>query len=437
MTYFRATVSWWDINGMKLIIDPSLAGISGDMFVGALLDLSQKDQSAYKIIESLVAWLQGHDDSYEVEITHSRRKGILGTYIQARTEKEGILTPTEIKELIERYLVSVGASETVSNLCLRAFALILQVEAKIHNCNLSEVHLNETGSVDTIFDICGTGLLLQHLGVLESSWEIHSLLPSVGGGSIQTMHGVLPVPAPATLEILRGERIPFQGGPEDFELVTPTGAALLSVIKPNFQCVLPSLRVSAIGYGCGQKELAKTANVLRIITGDTPGELWENSADANVAILETNLDDVSGEVLGYLMQKVMDVGALDATLIPAITKKNRPTQIIQIIAPIDKQKQILRTLVLQTGTLGVRIHHTHREVAQRSIKTRKIIIQGIERDIRVKYAQFEGNLLSCKPEYEDLRAIAEEFCLPLRVVQEIAQTQLKCEDGTIQDEIDA
>jgi uncharacterized protein (TIGR00299 family) protein len=415
---------------MKLVLDPSPAGISGDMFVGALLDLCQNDSKARKKIDTLLSWLQEHDDTFTIDISRKSRKGITGTSVQTQTTKRHRFSPLEIEELIRRFLASTNASNDVLEFSVRTLSLILQAESKIHNLPPKEVHLHETGSVDTVFDICGAGLLLHHIGAFKEKSKVYSLKPSVGGGTVATMHGILPVPAPATLEILRSENIPFQGGPEDFELVTPTGAALLAAIKPNFQTTIPSIQVSGIGYGCGQKELINTANVLRVIIEDTSKASRIKSAETEVAVIETNLDDVSGEVLGYLIQRLMDAGALDVALIPAITKKNRPTQIIQVIAPIKKQPVILRSLIRETGTLGVRISHTHREVAQRSMETRQVRIQDVEREIRIKIARFEGDLLNCKPEFEDLRALAEEFGLPLRVVQKIVQTQLNCQKGS-------
>lgn len=416
---------------MKIVLDPSIAGISGDMFVATLLDLCQNDPLAREQIDQLVAWLQQHDNTFSIEISRIQRKGITGTSIQARTANKKSLSPSEIEDLIRRFLASSNASREVLEFSLGAFSAILQAESKIHNRPPEKVHLHETGTVDTIFDICGVGLLLNHIGAFKVTTEIYSLALSVGGGTIATMHGVLPVPAPATLEILRSAAIPFQGGPEDYELATPTGAALLAILQPTFQKTVPSIRVSAIGYGCGQKELTDTANVLRIIVEDDSGDLDRKAAESEVSILETNLDDVSGEVLGYLIQRLMDVGALDVTFIPAVTKKNRPTQIIQVITPLGKQQTVLRCLIQETGTLGVRIHHTHREVAQRSVETRRIRIQDVEREIRVKIAQFEGSILNCKAEYEDLQALAKEFCLPLRNVQEIVQAQLRNEIDTL------
>ncbi|MFW9915239.1 MAG: nickel pincer cofactor biosynthesis protein LarC [Candidatus Thorarchaeota archaeon] len=414
---------------MKLVIDPSLAGISGDMLVGALLDLCQDDSRAIRAIEELVAWLQEKDDTFEIKISRACRKGISGTSIQTKTAKKGYLAPSEIEELIKSFLKSINASKSVLNFCLRPLSLILQAESKVHAQPLEEVHLHETGTVDTIFDICGTGLLLNRVGAFNEKAQILSLFPSVGRGTVETMHGLLPVPAPATLEILNNEAIPFQGGPENFELVTPTGAALLAAMDPKFLTTLPSMRLSAIGYGCGQRELPKAANVLRILMGGTSGEVGDSTPPSKVSVLETNLDDVSGEILGYLMQQLMDEGALDVTIIPAQTKKNRPTQIIQVITPIEKQQAVLRNLIQETGTLGVRIYQTHREVAQRSLVTRKVRIQGVEREIRVKIAHFDGQFLSCKPEYEDLRVLAKEFNLPLRIVRELVQTQFKCQEG--------
>lgn len=414
---------------MKIVLDPSIAGISGDMFVAALLDLCQNDLTAREKIDQLVVWLQQQDNTFITEISRIRRKGITGTSIQARTTNKKPFSPVEIEDLIRRFLALSKAPSEVLEFSLAAFSSILQAESKIHNRPPEKVHLHETGTVDTVFDICGVGLLLNHIGAFKAKTENYSLKLSVGGGTIATMHGVLPVPAPATLEILRSAAIPFQGGPEDYELATPTGAALLAAFQPDFQKTVPSIRVSAIGYGCGQKELKDIANVLRIIVEDDSEDLDQKSTESDVSILETNLDDISGEVLGYLIQRLMDVGALDVTFIPAMTKKNRPTQIIQVITPIGKQQTVLRCLIQETGTLGVRIHHTHREVAQRSMETRRIRIQDVEREIRVKIAQFEGRLLNCKPEYEDLHALAKEFCLPLRIVQEIVQAQLNREEG--------
>jgi uncharacterized protein (TIGR00299 family) protein len=262
---------------------------------------------------------------------------------------------------------------------------------------IEKVHFHEVGAVDSICDIVGACVALDLLGVTE----IRSSRINVGSGTINTEHGILPVPTPATAELLKDKPI-YSSGPET-ELTTPTGAALLSTLASGFG-EIPPLRVLSQGFGAGDKDFPSQANVLRVLIGEA-----ERASEATtVTVLEANIDDTTPQVLGYAMERLLEAGALDVTLTPVFMKKNRPATQLSVIGAPELSERLSEIVFSETTTLGVRMYQAERRVLARSIAE----VETAYGKVRVKYTE-DG---SFAPEYDDCRAIAQANRVPLRAV---------------------
>jgi uncharacterized protein (TIGR00299 family) protein len=240
-----------------------------------------------------------------------------------------------------------------------------------------------------------------------------SLPISVGGGSVQSAHGLLPVPGPAALEILRSHRIPWKGGPVDEELLTPTGAAIFAGIVDQFLDSYPAIQAESVGYGAGSRDF-HMPNVLRGVIGQLKRH---HSTSDMIVQLETNIDDVTGEVLGNLIDLLMEAGALDASIVPAIMKKGRPGNVVAAIVRQDDTEKLSRLIMKETGSLGVRVFPSvHRYVANREPRIVTVEINGSLYHASVKVSRLGDAVLNIKPEFDDCKNIAEKTGLPLRAV---------------------
>ncbi|MHC1628525.1 MAG: nickel pincer cofactor biosynthesis protein LarC [Candidatus Nezhaarchaeales archaeon] len=398
-----------------LIIDPRLAGISGDMLLASLVDLTRRIDDLYQLIEELERRID-YCKKVDLNIYDVDRLGIRAKRVELKIDEDlrGI-TPSRFKANVENVLSNVDLSGKAKGLVRRVIDEILEAEVKVHY-ELKEVH--EVASIDTIFDVIGVALLLDKTGFLDAS--IYATPPALGSGFIKTNHGVLPIPAPVTLEILRRYEYPYFNISVDCELTTPTGAALLVSLASKVVDFYPPMRVRGIGYGAGSRSLTEIPNVLRVIEGDEGHATIER-----VVVLETTVDDVTGEIMGHLFDKLFELGALDVMIIPCIGKKNRPANLIKVIAKIENYDRIVEALINELGTLGVRILEEPRIAVERSQKHVEIEIQGKKFKIAVKESKSpSGKTLRIKPEYEDLKIVAKELNMPLRRVVEIVMKQL-------------
>ncbi len=398
-----------------LIIDPRLAGISGDMLLASLVDLTRRIDDLYQLIEELERRID-YCKKVDLNIYDVDRLGIRAKRVELKIDEDlrGI-TPSRFKANVENVLSNVDLSGKAKGLVRRVIDEILEAEVKVHY-ELKEVH--EVASIDTIFDVIGVALLLDKTGFLDAS--IYATPPALGSGFIKTNHGVLPIPAPVTLEILRRYEYPYFNISVDCELTTPTGAALLVSLASKVVDFYPPMRVRGVGYGAGSRSLTEIPNVLRVIEGDEGHATIER-----VAVLETTVDDVTGEIMGHLFDKLFELGALDVMIIPCIGKKNRPANLIKVIAKIENYDRIVEALINELGTLGVRILEEPRIAVERSQKHVEIEIQGKKFKIAVKESKSpSGKTLRIKPEYEDLKMVAKELNMPLRRVVEIVMKQL-------------
>lgn len=370
---------------MKICYFDAFSGISGDMTVGALLDAGADATALFAALESL-----GTGATFQVEKT--KRRGIAASKFNVSGgETKSHRHLPHILRMIEGADLPARAKKNAA----AVFQRLGEAEAKVHDVPIEKVHFHEVGAVDSICDIVGACMALELLGVEE----IHSSALNTGSGTVKTEHGVLPVPAPATAELLVGKPV-YARGPA-LELTTPTGAAIVSTLAASFG-VMPPVRVLASGYGAGDKDFTEHANVLRAIIGETTGA----AESTTVAVIEANIDDASPQVLGYAMERLLEAGALDVTLEALLMKKNRPGTLLRIIARPEDQESLAQLLFAETTTLGMRIYKAERRVKARTIAE----VETRHGTVRMKIAG-DG---SFAPEYEDCRELARKTGTPLK-----------------------
>ena len=382
------------MNDRVLWLEP-VGGIAGDMFLAAALDagVSQRELEAQLSSLEVPGW--------RLEVTKAERHAIVGTHVDVVvTEPEdGHVHRSwkDIDALISRSQLSVTAKAGA----LQVFRLIGEVEAQIHGTTLDLIHFHEVGAVDSIVDICGAAVALDLLG----NPKVYSTPPPLGSGTIRIAHGVVPVPVPATLALLKDVPVRFEGLGE---LTTPTGAALIkafaTVASP------PMMIVERIGYGVGTKDFKDRANILRMSIGRVA------QSSTGLTVLECNLDDCSPQVLGAVIELLMARGALDAWIAPVVMKKGRPGHLVGVLTDGEHRSALIETLITETTTLGVREHDVSRTALERRHET----VQTKWGPVRVKLGLRGDAVLNATPEFEDCRALAAQAKVPLKDVQAAA-----------------
>ncbi|MEM3466101.1 MAG: nickel pincer cofactor biosynthesis protein LarC [Candidatus Jordarchaeales archaeon] len=385
----------------SVIADCSIAGVSGDMFIGALVDLSGK-WAALEKLASILPKIMRKCESIKVNVEKVKRKELVATRVSLSLKEEKGFTGKELLEYVEKAANELSLSRRASRISIKAAALLANSEAKVHGESVEEVHLHELGSSDTVFDLVGAALMCEELDLLDAKWFTSPV--AVGGGYITSPHGVLPVPAPAVIEILKEAGIPMMSGPTSRELATPTGVAILAALKAKPLTLMPPVLPLKVGYGAGGQELVEAPNVFRIIVGGE-AKIYEDE----VVVVETNLDDVSGEILAHVSAALMKAGARDVSIIPVIAKKGRPGCILQVICNPENYVDMAETLFRETGTLGVRFHQSKRLILEREIIDFDFEVEGKKHTVKVKIARDkQGRIIRAKPEFEDLKRISEE-----------------------------
>jgi hypothetical protein len=442
-----------------LFIDCEYSGISGDLLLSGLSSIVGIDKvKAYllKILNNLSV-----KQYFSINFISKKTHGIEGTYFDFQIKNHDLnshlaTTPSKkdqnFVDRAEKYHHSsykiqdmrkdldlainlFESNETTKNVAKLALEKIISAESQVHGIPLEEVHLHELGSIDTIIDITGTMFCLQELGVFNQKdpTKIYISPVNVGNGKIKTAHGIMQVPAPATAKILELNQISFIFGDVNFELATPTGVAILASLKDlNFLTEnKPSFpyKIKKIGNGVGSYDLPNHANLLRIFYGQKENLVHDDNKNNHyraIFKLETNVDDVRGEILGFLITKLMENGALDVTIIPTITKKNRPGYLISVITNEDKIESLTEILIKETGTLGVRLLKQQRYCLERKVNEHKISIQGQNFVIHEKIAMdHNGNIVQKKMEFEDLKIVANKLHLSIREVDNIVSDLLR------------
>ena len=381
------------------------SGISGDMFLGAMLDAGLSLDTLKTSLAALPI------TGYQLISEPFYDKGIRGLRFDVVMTKQE--QPTRHLSDIVALLKTSLLPPRVRDTALAIFQCLAEAEATVHASTLEEVHFHEVGAVDAIIDITGAAIAIETLGI---SQLYASPLP-LTGGHVKTAHGLLPVPAPATLEILRRVAAPWKPCAAEGELVTPTGAAILATLA-RFET--PAIAIDRVGYGFGRKSLP-WPNCLRLCLGQTrslPGMDSAKGADTDwVTVIESNIDNMTGELLGGLMDRLLAAGALDVSYIPMQMKKNRPAVMVSVICSVEEGDTLAHVLLRETATLGVRIQQVQRLKAQRTQER----IETPLGPMMVKVKRLGARVISASPEYEDCQRIALERNMPLEEVYEVAR----------------
>jgi len=393
---------------MIIYIDPSVSGISGDMILGALLDLGGREESLHSVGREVSREM---GSQVEIKIHAVRRKGILSKGVTVAAGKDGM--PAESLKKANSSLGKTLNLGDARKFSIETLETLLKAEETVHG-NEEELHLHELGSADTLVDILGTAKLAGELGFFSENAKVYSSPMLVGSGIVETSHGSMPVPAPVTTEILKNFKIPFKFSKVKGELATPTGVAILANLVHSFQYPYYPVEVKKIGRGAGNFDFDSMPNVLRIM------ELSSDAGAEAVSVLETSVDDITGEVLGYVLDRLYDEGALDVQITPTITKKNRPGYIIFVLSEVGSEDVLARVLMEETGTLGIRIRPSQmRFTSEREIKKIVVSLPGFKGTARVKIS-YSGKSRHVKAEFEDAKKIAQKISLPLKdVIKEI------------------
>jgi pyridinium-3,5-bisthiocarboxylic acid mononucleotide nickel chelatase len=406
-----------------VVIDAQVAGVAGDMILGALLDLGADQAKVTAAIKSLEREEFGYKN-INIVIEKVMRKGFRGTKIDVTAEGKNRKDGHQLIHIIEQSSENLKLSAEAKQFASNVIHTLVDTEAKLHNHvhsghHLADAHLHEVGLVDTPAEIIGIAVALDDLRLFDA--KIVATPVSVGGGLFTFSHGTVSAPSPAALAILQSKSFPLKGGPVESELATPTGASIIVNLASESRRFYPEMTPEKVGYGAGCKEFSDVANLLRIIVGK-PVE--DGVMEDQIAVLETNIDDVSGEIVGHSVERLLSEGAKDVSIIPIYTKKNRPGQIIKVIADQKDTHHLSRVLINETGTLGVRVYFCERHIVTREPHSVDILINGNKEPIKVKVSRTsQGEVIRIKPEFDDLKRLAEKTGKPLRELSELALTK--------------
>jgi uncharacterized protein (TIGR00299 family) protein len=392
----------------RLVYLDLFSGASGDMLLGALVDAGLPLGGLRTELQKLP--LSG----YELHAKPQLRHGISGTKLDVRDLSEEY--PARHLSDVRRIVTSSSLSEAIKATSLAVFQRLAEVEARIHGSDPESVHFHELSAVDSIVDVVG---FVAGLDLLDVSAVFSAPVP-LGSGTIHTAHGEIPVPAPATLALLAEAGAPTRPHKAETEIVTPTAAALVTQLA---QFRRPAMRVRSVGYGFGTKEF-EWANALRIWLGDPAGP-WEHASEG-VVLVECNLDDTTGETLGYVMDRLFEAGALDVWFTAVQMKKNRPGVVLSVLVVPEKADAISQIVLRETTTLGVRLSSPmDRIMAERRI----VPVRTPWGDVRVKEKWIAGERVAASPEYEDCAKIARHHSIPLQRV--VASVRRVAETGSV------
>ena len=418
MTLNRIYKHFKEFSFMVLVIDSQIAGISGDMLLCSLVNMGANRS---KIIDGIrnAESLCKDVKVKKVEFVEIKKNSLQAIALLLEIdddvhERKGI----EIKEIIEKSTEKLTISESAKTFAIKSIETLIRAESKIHGEPEDSVHFHEAASFDTVVDLLGTAIALDDLGCFDDDIVVTPV--AIGGGTVTFSHGTSSNPAYAILEIFRESGIITVGGNVKEELTTPTGASMLVNLVKECSEFYPPMKIQSIGYGAGQKDFEGFSNVLKIVRGIASTKLQLDT----VKILETNVDDVSGEVLGNMIEKIMAHGAKDVTISSAITKKGRPTNLVSVICDSDTMNSIMDLLVTETGTLGVRVRTSERYIVPRSVKTISVNIHGQSFDIRYKTRDL-NNGSHFKIESDDIKEISGTLSISFKEAEELLNQEIR------------
>lgn len=377
----------------KILYFDCVSGISGDMCLGALIDLGV----ALDVIEEGLKGLAL--SGFSLSVSREARLGIEGTRLQVKLKGD---CPERSYADIRKLIIESALAEGVKELSLEIFEVIAEAEAKVHGVPASEVSFHEIGALDSIVDIVGCAIAIKSLDIDA----VYSSSIPLGSGLVDTAHGPMPVPAPATMEILKGVEI--KPSTIEAELTTPTGAAIIKALSLG-SGPPPAMVVSQIGYGVGTRDFKEAPNLLRLLYGEAAGVV---RGDGQVTVVETNIDDLSPQIAGYLMERLFEAGALDVWFTPVQMKKSRPGLLLTLLVEEACLDGVIKMIFTESSSIGVRFHKVERQTLERtqySIDTRF-------GKITIKASSLDGQVVTRKPEFEELKAVAKKSGLPLKSV---------------------
>jgi uncharacterized protein (TIGR00299 family) protein len=391
---------------MKTLYFDCFAGASGDMILGALVSAGVDPLALTAQLDQLGV------SGWRIDFEKVDRSGISSTYARVHTEHEH--AHRHLKDIL-KIINDSRLTDGVKTRAARIFSLLAEAEARVHNQSIDKIHFHEVGALDAIIDVCGAAIGFELLGIERF---ISSAL-RVGAGMIEMAHGRFPIPPPAVAELLQGK--PIYSGEIEGEFVTPTGAAIISAVCESFGS-LPPIKIEATGYGAGSRDHPKFPNALRILVGET--EAASAPGDETLLMIETNIDDTSPQVVGYVLDRALEMGALDCFLTHTQMKKNRPGLLVSILCRPDDRGMFLEMLFAETTTIGARSYEVTRRALAR--ETVRVETQFGPIDVKVAYpkggsAEVNGGAVNAMPEFEQCRAAATAAGVPLQRVQEAAR----------------
>lgn len=402
---------------MVIVIDPQIAGISGDMILCSLVDLGANKT---KIIDGLKQSEKFLSNSTIKQIDFKKidKHGIESTSLFLEIdehvhERKG----TEIKKAIMDSANEIGLSNKAKSFAESCIDTLISSESKIHGLPFESVHFHEASSIDTLIDIVGTAIAMDDLALFDE--DIICMPIAVGGGTVTFSHGTMSNPASAILQILKNSKLSIHGCQVKDELTTPTGASILVHLAKTSMDFYPSMEIISVGYGAGKKEFDEFSNVLKIVKGHQKNNFQLDS----VKILETNVDDVSGEIMGNLIEKIMNKGARDVSIYNGITKKGRPTNLISVICDDASLHEIMELLVIETGTLGIRVSTSDRFIVPRKIHNIKLIFDNNEFLVKYKVSSFKGKN-DFKIEFDDLKLISNTLNKSIKETESLIRKEI-------------
>lgn len=390
-----------------LIIDPQIAGISGDMLLSSLVHIGANKEKILNGVKTIQSFLP-ESKIKNIDFTQLNKNGIFSTKLVLELDEHfHERKAVEIRDCIEKTVEHIGLSNKAKNFAISSIQSLIDAESRVHGMNPESIHFHEAASIDTAIDIVGVAIALDDLGLFQE--RIISMPVAVGSGYVDFSHGKTSNPASAILEIFKNSDIMILGGQVKDELCTPTGSSMLVNLVSSNKDYYPPMRITDIGYGAGEKNFKEFSNVLKIVRGIDVSSLTMDS----VSILETNLDDVSGEIIGSLIQQLTDLGAKDVTVTNGVTKKGRPTFVLTVICSPERSNLLTDVIFDQGSTLGIRIRQSDRIIKTRTLKSNKISIHGKDFLVRFKESYFQDRI-DFKIEFDDIQMISNQLHVSLR-----------------------
>ncbi|MFX1304480.1 MAG: nickel pincer cofactor biosynthesis protein LarC [Promethearchaeota archaeon] len=421
---------------MRIIyLDLINSGISGDMFLAALLGLVSKPSEILNEIQNIKNFLPDVS-KLDIELIHMEHYGIQLNKLKIEIkETKDHRTVKTLQKTLNDFLARSKISDSAKQYANNVLDTLIQAEVEVHGSLIENIHLHELSSVDTLVDILGVAIALDRIKGFDKDIRIfYSKIP-LGGGKINTKHGLLAIPAPATLKILEKSKLVTFGGPIESELVTPTGAALLANLNPNFLQFSAEMKIIKSIYSTGQKKFKNFSNILRLFYGEYEESSYKDFSHPlqkyieQVSVLETDVDDVSGELLGNFITQFEKEEILDIQIFPSITKKNRPGHIIKVLCYPEHIFKLIKKIINELGTLGVRFNIINRVCINRKNERKSIEINEKIYELNYKISYIESDsgseIVNIKPEYEDLKKISKDTGLAVKKVQLIAQAKIQ------------